>query len=173
MSQVTEAQIAAVANVAPRVTLPQIEALMKRVTYRFENPAGTSSTFAHAYLDDKFYLATGHSASVSLENFNADLGQELAQGRAKGAATGRLWELEGYALYKALNQPVTTHLQRMELELEVLTERVGKLSAFMETQMFRDLPEVDSDLMINQIEAMETYRVSLASRLARATTVVC
>lgn len=168
MSQVTEAQIAAVANVAPRVTLPQIEALMKRVTYRFENPAGTSSTFAHAYLDDKFYLATGHSASVSLENFNADLGQELAQGRAKGAATGRLWELEGYALFKSLNQPEGSHIERMVLEQNVLSERLGKLQAFMETELFRDLPSPDRDLLDDQLMAMALYNQALMKRVMRS-----
>lgn len=172
MSQVTEAQIAAIANVAPRVTLPQIEALMQRVTYRFDNPAGTTSTFAHAYLDDKFYLATGHSASVSLENFNADLGQELAQGRARSAAVGRLWELEGYALFKALNQPATTHLERMELEQNVLAERMGKLQAFLDTQIYRDLPEEERDLLDEQLAAMALYNQALWSRILRGKTTV-
>ena len=170
MSGVSEAELQAKA-VAPRVTLDQINALMATAEVRFERPEGTTSTFAHVYIGT-FYLASGHSACISVENYDKEIGERIARGNAIKKATDQLWQLEGYALFKLLNPPPTTHVQRMELELSVLSERTGKLSVFMQSPMFSELPEVDRDLMVTQIAAMETYRVSLASRLARATTVV-
>lgn len=100
-SQRTEAEIVALGLTAPRVTAEQINALMDTVTWRYEQPEGTTSTFAHAFLG-RFYLATGHSACVSPENFNADLGMKYAREQAEGKARDKLWELEGYALAKSL-----------------------------------------------------------------------
>lgn len=89
---------------APRVTPADIDALMARVQYIVPVHAGeTTSTFVHAYLDGKFYLASGHSACVSLENFNEVTGIRIAKGKAETAARDKLWELEGYALHKSLN----------------------------------------------------------------------
>ena len=88
---------------APSITKERIETLLDRVTYRMEEPTGTTSTFVHAFLDGKFYLATGHSACVSPENFNADIGRAIALKDATGKANAQLWLLEGYALYKELN----------------------------------------------------------------------
>jgi hypothetical protein len=87
---------------APRITPDQIDALMARVQHTVHVPEGTTSTFVHAYLDGKFHLATGHSACVSPENFNADTGFQIALGKAMSAAKDKLWELEGYRLYACL-----------------------------------------------------------------------
>ena len=86
--------------VAPRVTKDHIDSLMDRVTYVVvQQPGDTTSTFVHAYLDGKFFLATGFSACVSKENFNADIGERLAKGNAAKQAENKLWELEGYRLF--------------------------------------------------------------------------
>lgn len=85
---------------APRVTLDQIKEMMKRVQYVFEQPEGTTSTFAHAFLNGDFYLATGHTACVSKENFDVSLGIKYAQEAAAQKAQDKLWELEGYNLYR-------------------------------------------------------------------------
>ena len=86
--------------VAPRVTKDHIDQLMGRVTYVVvQQPGDTTSTFVHAYLDGKFFLATGFSACVSKENFNADIGERLARGNASNQAENKLWELEGYRLF--------------------------------------------------------------------------
>lgn len=97
-----EAEIVATGLTAPRVTAEQIQALMAKLTWSYEQPEGTTSTFAHAYLG-RFYLTTGHSACVSPENFNAELGMKYAREQAEGKARDKLWELEGYALFKQLN----------------------------------------------------------------------
>lgn len=85
---------------APRVTLDQIKEMMKRVQYIFDQPEFTTSTFAHAFLDGDFYLATGHTACVSKENFDVSLGIKYAQEAAAQKAQDKLWELEGYNLYR-------------------------------------------------------------------------
>ena len=96
-----EAEIVAAGLTAPRVTAEQIQALMGKVTWRYGQPPGTTSTFAHAFLDG-FYLASGHSACVSPENFSEPLGQKYAREQAEGRARDKLWELEGYLLRNKL-----------------------------------------------------------------------
>jgi hypothetical protein len=83
---------------APRVTPERIDALLARVMYRYDNPADTTSTFAHAYLDGEFYLASGFSACVSKENFDADKGRQFALKDAEPKVRAELWKLEGYGL---------------------------------------------------------------------------
>lgn len=96
------------ADVAPRVTLPQIDALMARVSYIGGRLCQSTSTVVHAFLDGDFLLATGHSACVSPDNFNADLGFELAKSDAQKKARDQLWLLEGYALRKLLRSELPT-----------------------------------------------------------------
>lgn len=93
-----EQEIQAKGLTAPRVTKERIDSLMSRVVYRYDQPEGTTSTLAHAFLDGEFLLASGHSACVSRENFNAALGQKMARDEAEAKARDKLWELEGYAL---------------------------------------------------------------------------
>jgi hypothetical protein len=89
---------------APRVTLDYINKMLEqRVTYRFDQPIGTTSTFCHAFLDDAFHLDTGFTACVSLSNFDEALGRNYAQINAKNKARDKLFELEGYRLYAQLN----------------------------------------------------------------------
>lgn len=80
--------------------MPQrIDELVGRIVYTYDvRPNGSTSTLAHAFLDGEFYLATGHSACVSVENFDAEIGMAIAQTDAHNNARKKLWELEGYAL---------------------------------------------------------------------------
>ena len=100
--QTIEQEIQTKGLTAPRITPGHINDLMERVIFNIVVPEGTTSTFAHAYLDGKFYLATGHSACVSPENFNAEIGQKIALSKAEAMAKDKLWELEGYRLYACL-----------------------------------------------------------------------
>lgn len=83
---------------APRVTKEQIDALMQRVVFFGERVGQTTSTVVHAFLDGNFLLASGHSACVSPENFDADLGFNMAKTQAASKARDQLWLLEGYVL---------------------------------------------------------------------------
>lgn len=97
-----EAEIQAKGLTAPRVTPAHIASLMQRVKFTF-NVEGTS-TFCHAFLDGEFLLATGHSACVSKENFDAEIGEKIAKGNVMKPASDKLWELEGYLLRNKLRQ---------------------------------------------------------------------
>lgn len=87
---VTEKELAEKA-VAPRVTKSDIDSLKDRITYTTEQcPGGTTSTFVHAFLDGKFFLATGFSACVNAENFDADIGERLARSNAEKHAENNI-----------------------------------------------------------------------------------
>ncbi|MRT30799.1 Gp49 family protein [Herbaspirillum sp. CAH-3] len=88
---------------APRVTPEDIDRLMARVQYLGGRVGDTTSTVVHAFLDGKFLLASGHSACVSPENFDADIGTDIARKQAEAKAREKLWELEGYVLFLNLN----------------------------------------------------------------------
>jgi len=102
--QAVEDQIQAKGLTAPRITVGHIDNMKERLVYRFEQLRGTTSTFCHVYLDGLFYLTTGHSACVSLENFDPQLGQDIARRNASEQAAKRLWELEGYRLHMQLKE---------------------------------------------------------------------
>jgi hypothetical protein len=86
-----------------RVTPERIDALMHRLVARVSQPAGTTSTFVHMFLDDRFYVSTGHSACVDPAAFDPAYGINLAKKEAIAKARDQLWVLEGYALFKEMN----------------------------------------------------------------------
>lgn len=86
---------------APKVAPEHIDDLMKQVSFITIVPPGSTSTFVHAYFMKRFFLATGHSACVSPENFNEETGRKIALGKAMQAARDKLWELEGWALFRS------------------------------------------------------------------------
>ncbi len=87
---------------APRISPEHIQALCNRVSHTFEVQGTT--TFCHAFLDGKFYLASGFSACVSPENFDLGIGRKIAFENMSTLARNKLWELEGYILYSGMNQ---------------------------------------------------------------------
>ena len=108
MSEINvEESIQAKGLTAPRVTPDHIKALHGRVSYVFDN-VGTS-TFCHAFLDTSFYLATGHSACVSPENFDQAVGEDIAHRNAESQVNQKLWQFEGYRLYAQLNGEAPFH----------------------------------------------------------------
>lgn len=100
--QELEQEIQAKGLTAPRVTNDQINALMARVSYFGGRIGETTSTVVHAFLDGEFLLASGHSACVSAANYDAEIGFNLAKSNAEKKARDQLWQLEGYALRKHL-----------------------------------------------------------------------
>ena len=110
--QSIEQEIQAKGLTAARVTKNQIDALMARVTYIGGRVEQTTSTLVHAFLDGTFLLASGHSACVSPENFNAELGFNMAKDQAEEKARDQLWLLEGYALRSRLAGPSSEMVDR-------------------------------------------------------------
>lgn len=88
-------------ELAPKVTPEQIEELLARVHLHFtfgETP--TKYVRADAWLDGSFHLATAMSKAVNPENFSKELGIEYASKNALEIAKNKLWELEGYRLFR-------------------------------------------------------------------------
>lgn len=79
----------------PKVTIQSIEAKVKGCEYIC--PAGGTMTICVLTLENGFQV-TGESACVSIQNFNADLGQEFA----RKAAIEKIWALEGYLMKQAM-----------------------------------------------------------------------
>lgn len=88
---------------APRITLEHIKSLMQRVevvTEYSDNPI--PHVTAKAFLDGSFFLGTAVSKAVDPANFDKELGFKYSTQDVLKAAEAKLWELEGYALYKSL-----------------------------------------------------------------------
>lgn len=162
---------------APRVTLSTIEELMSRVTYRYENPEGTTSTFAHAYLDGEFYLVSGHSACISPENFDVSVGKTLAARNAEQRVRDRLWELEGYHLWKLqkieqglaakyAESGFAAYQIRVLHERDQVQDRLTKLTTFLEGSGSAGTFDLDRALLQQQQFAMQQYLSVLEQRIS-------
>jgi len=97
-----EREIVAKGLTAPRITADHIAELCGSLSIKTHHFEGTSSTVALANLPNGFVVGVGYSASVSPENFDADIGARIATQDALAKARKKLWELEGYALKKQL-----------------------------------------------------------------------
>lgn len=155
-------------STGPRVTQDQINELKKRITYVLvQQPGDTTSTFVHAYLDGKFFLASGFSGCVDPTNFKADVGLRLARESAEKHAVNKLWELEGYVLYTALNKPESTFYDRLLEENEDLLQRHGKLNEFLSKGRPLTISEEDWDDLMEQSGLQAELLLTLKRRLDR------
>ena len=87
-----------------KVTKGQIDDLLSQVvvqTKTFDTP--TPHVLATAWLDT-FQLGTAISKAVDPNNFNEELGIEYSTKDVLKLAENKLWELEGYHLYKTLKE---------------------------------------------------------------------
>lgn len=154
--------------VAPRVTLEHIEELKKRIQYvMVQQPGDTTSTFVHAYLDGKFFLATGFSACVDPANFKADIGERIARDQAEKQATGKLWELEGYSLYRALEPKQGNFYSRLVDEHAELNDRYQKLTAFLSKGNTVGIHEDDWNDLVDQSRLQADLLAVLAKRITK------
>lgn len=165
---VTEQELAEKA-VAPRVTKSDIDALKERIQYTTEQcPGGTTSTFVHAFLDGKFFLATGFSACVNAENFDAGIGERLARSNAEKHAENKLWELEGYRLFTKPSQP-KSHIERMQVEKHELDVKLTALNTFLAKFGTDQAPLIDDNqayLLEEQAKYMTFYSNILGERIS-------
>ena len=61
---------------------------------------------------------------------------------------------------------VPPHLQRVIAEKAQLDDKIGKLSAFLDTDTFKSLPAKQNELLTTQLSCMREYSGLLAERLA-------
>lgn len=169
-----EAEIQAKGLTAPRVTPSTIDALMARVSHVYF--VHETSTFCHAFLDGTYFLASGHSACVSKENFDTALGQKIAYNNMLEPMRNKLWELEGYALRKSLHQSAQVaqapaepalppHQQRVLDEKAELDIKLSNLLAFFGSEIYKSIPGQDQHLLQQQAVSMEHYSEILGMRI--------
>lgn len=81
---------------APRITAEHLDSLIREEMY-YVFP-GTTLTIC-CLVTANGYAVTGESASASPENFDAQLGQDIARAEARD----KIWALEGYLLRQRLH----------------------------------------------------------------------
>lgn len=98
IEQHLEQELQARGLTAPRITPDHIDQLLEKAQVGFWQPEGTTLTICVIQLPNGFCV-TGESAAASPENFQEDIGQELAFKKARD----KVWELEGYRLKSELH----------------------------------------------------------------------
>lgn len=106
----TEAQATYAVETAPRVTDADIDAAIASEHY-FTAREGCEGAGNSNYPDESLglltfcvlvlkngFTVTGESACVSPANFNAQIGRDIAYGKARE----KIWQLEGYRLKQAV-----------------------------------------------------------------------
>ena len=101
MTQEIEKEIQDKGLDAPRITYPKIQELMQKLTFEFLR-TGQTGTICNAYLGT-FRVAQGYSASVSVENFDPEMGEKIAKENCLKNSEDALWGFMGFALFKELN----------------------------------------------------------------------
>lgn len=146
---------------APRLTPALIDSKVKSV--EFHVFAATCLTVCCMTLENGFTV-TGESACASPENFNAEIGQKIAEEQARN----KIWMLEGYLLKQNLfNQTIKlSFFDRMVHEQMELREKLDKLVAFFDTDTFKGLGEVDRELLKSQSEHMHQYLAVVDHRVS-------
>lgn len=155
----------------PRVTNDQIDALMDKVSCHCHLVEGTTTTVITAVLHMnhiKFTLATEIMACVDPRNYNEEIGRKYGIEKAKAAARNKLWELEGYALAKAIAATEGSHIDRMKVEIKQLGERTAALNKFIGSRAYMNLINDDQNDLIDQLAHMTDYETILGARLAKA-----
>ncbi len=147
-------------SVAERVTLADVEANILKEDYIVH---GGVLTICILTLQNGF-MATGESACASPENFNKEMGEEIAKSRA----ISKVWEVMGYALRQKLHdQTKGTLYTRMIDEYQQVKTRAEKLTGFINTEDYLKLHGVDKQLLVQQKNVMVEYCEILADRLER------
>lgn len=81
---------------APRITMDHVNSMVD--TVQFHRFHGTNTIVCCITLTNG-YTVTGESSCVSSDNFDEDIGKDIAFGKAKD----KIWMLEGYLLNHTLN----------------------------------------------------------------------
>lgn len=146
---------------APRVTLEQVQAAIKGETYTVL-PDGRT-TICQLTLDNGFTV-DGHSACVSKENFDAEIGNKYA----REEAVKKVWAYLGFRLADKVKLEEGSFIDRLHRERDELREKFIKLDAFIEgTQMFKSLGHAEQVDLVAQRTVMREYLAILLNRIER------
>lgn len=186
-----EQEIQAKGKTAPRVTPERIEEVISSEFYftagegvlgasaMGTKPAGKADslnrlTYCVLVLQNG-YTVTGESACVSSANFDPEIGKKIARQKA----VDKIWELEGYLLRQKLYEQSFEQVQQLQTdipphqlrvleELSQLSERLTKLSAFINGagKIFSALSAEEQNRLRKQEAFMREYQSILAERIA-------
>lgn len=147
---------------APRVTLDDFNANIASVEI-VKHIAASGQVLRWAVLTTRSgYAVTGRpSVSVSPENDNAELGEQIARDNARN----ELWPLMGYALKERLAATPADYRDRVRAEAAELGARIRALAAFVHGERFGALPKDEQDRMTAQLAAMTDYGACLDERI--------
>jgi hypothetical protein len=95
-----EADHLATGHTAPRITPEHVDEMIAHV--RFWQPEGTTMTVCLLELVNGFQTI-GYSAAASSDNFDVEIGRNLAREHARS----QIWVLEGYLLRQQLHDQET------------------------------------------------------------------
>ncbi len=148
-------------STAPKVTIEQVEAAIKGETYTLL-PNGRT-TICQLTLDNGFTVE-GQSACVSIENYNAELGNKIARTNA----LEKVWMVLGFrladSLMAKLNQMPDDFAGRLKVEQEELLVKLSALTRFL-SQPEIEIPEEQHQLLVRQHKLMTDYASVLQERL--------
>lgn len=83
-----------------RVTQEQITAIVADMKFTTARVGDSTITGCWSYLPNGFCVAYGQSGCVDPNNYNAEVGQRIAQKNCYEETIRKLWEFEGYILAK-------------------------------------------------------------------------
>lgn len=161
-----EAKIVSAGLTAPRITPAHIDSQIAREDYHVF--PGTTVTVCCLELKNGFCIV-GESAAASPENFNEQIGRDIARRNARD----KIWSLEGYllrttlaALALAASVPPLSHQDRVRIEKDALDGNLSRLDAFIiENPIYASLPEDEKERLRKQASAMSDYSKVLGDRI--------
>ena len=149
-------------STAPKVTIEQVEDAIRGETYTVL-PDGRT-TICQLTLDNGFTV-DGHSACVSIENFNAELGNKYS----REEAVKKVWAYLGFRLADQLMSERGSFIDRLEHEWSQLDMRLHKLRQFInESPVYQSLSSSEKELLLDQQSLMEKYLNVLSERIGIA-----
>lgn len=97
-------RIAVIGASASIVTREHIARLLDGVGYHTHVVPGTTTILATAIMPSGFTLATAESRCLNSDDFNLQLGIEVAITKARALALDALWQFEGYRLRQTMHE---------------------------------------------------------------------
>lgn len=168
-----EEQLQAMGLTAPRVTPAMINAMIEGV--EFHNLSDTHIICKLTLFGGRFHVI-GESSTVSKENFRQDIGEEIAERKARD----QIWPLAGAILANDLfnfRMPLSEeqlklpdYAQRMILEIQQVHGRLEILEPLVQDvdrMVKMGIDEEEQKDLAEQVEAMVKYRNVLRRRLSR------
>lgn len=153
---------------APRVTIEDVEAAIIGESYTLlPNERTTICQLTLYDLGDSGFTVEGSSACVSKANYDPEIGKRLARERA----LDKVWECLGYGLARDLHRQRVldneNYQDRLRREYASLKMRADRLSTWLDSANYHQLPADEQEDQKEQFVLMKGYLEILDRRMAR------